>query len=123
MNENGNSAPPLQVDLTGLDAKDQRMMQIMAQACAIGFEAGFTAAMTKGFPVEVMNEDERFETKLVTVPQLLQNMTDALDDCGDMLDVNNQLTQRSLEEQGIELEDDDDDYRKPKRKSKPRRKR
>lgn len=94
----GNGTPQTQVDLTGLDAKDQRMLQIMAQACAIGFEAGFTAAMTKGYPIEVLDEKGRASQQLATLPQLLQNLTNSVDDNTDIMEINNELAQDALED-------------------------
>lgn len=93
MNDQDNGVPPPHQGPV-LTPAEHRMAEIIA----MGFQAGMQAAMQMGLVVEVLDENERATQQFVTLPQLLQNLTNAIDDNTDVMDINNELAQEALED-------------------------
>lgn len=89
MNE-PNAAPSV-----GVTDRDQHMAQIFA----MGVQAGILSAMQTPIPVSATDEKGHEYTVHITPAQLMHNLSESLENCGAMLDVNNQIAEEALEEQ------------------------
>jgi hypothetical protein len=94
-----NTPPPVEnANLDGFTEKEVRLAQLITNAVCTGMVAAYHQLLNGGHPIEVQDDKGRKTQQLATIPQLMQNLADALDDNTDVMEINNELAQDALEE-------------------------